>query len=138
MRQFVHGKRMLPSHCSCSPAPVGAGRPQACIHASTAFYFFHSPQAVHLSCSIFLSMLLRVRQALKAEVAAFFPLMFLKAVEPPEPLLPGVQRNPVHASFQYKYAGHGQACSCAAYRNDWCFWDGSPALELSYWLLLGP
>ncbi|KIZ07158.1 Brefeldin A-inhibited guanine nucleotide-exchange protein 2, partial [Monoraphidium neglectum] len=43
------------------------------------------PAALQLSASIFLSLLLRFRAALKAEVGVFFPMILLKCLEPPTP-----------------------------------------------------
>jgi brefeldin A-inhibited guanine nucleotide-exchange protein len=43
------------------------------------------PAALQLSASIFLSLLQRFRQVLKAEVGVFFPMIMLKVVEPPAP-----------------------------------------------------
>lgn len=41
------------------------------------------PAALQLSASIFLSLLQRFRAGLKAEVGVFFPMVYLKVLEPP-------------------------------------------------------
>lgn len=38
-----------------------------------------------LSCSIFYTLLMKFRFALKAEVGVFFPMILLRAIEPPAP-----------------------------------------------------
>ena len=38
-----------------------------------------------LTCSIFYTLLVKFRHALKAEVGVFFPMILLKAIEPPTP-----------------------------------------------------
>lgn len=38
-----------------------------------------------LTCSIFYTLLAKFRHALKAEVGVFFPMILLKAIEPPTP-----------------------------------------------------
>lgn len=38
-----------------------------------------------LSCSIFYTLLMKFRFALKAEVGVFFPMILLRAIEPPSP-----------------------------------------------------
>ncbi|CAD7702431.1 unnamed protein product [Ostreobium quekettii] len=40
------------------------------------------PQALHLSCSIFLTLVSKFRESLKAEIAVFFPMILLKSIEP--------------------------------------------------------
>lgn len=38
---------------------------------------------MRLTCSIFLTLLNKFRQQLKAEISVFFPMIFLRAIEPP-------------------------------------------------------
>ena len=42
------------------------------------------PQAFALSCSIFLTLMAKFRHSLKAEIGVFFPMIMLKAIEPPQ------------------------------------------------------
>lgn len=49
--------------------------------------------------SIFVSLLTRVRQSLKAEAGAFFERMLLRPIEP-RGQSPAV--NPIHLTFEYK------------------------------------
>ena len=42
-----------------------------------------------LTCSIFYTLLVKFRHALKAEVGVFFPMILLKAIEPPAPSTAG-------------------------------------------------
>ena len=40
------------------------------------------PQALALSCSLFLTLLAKFRHSLKAEIGVFFPMLLLRAIEP--------------------------------------------------------
>ncbi|GMH32506.1 hypothetical protein BSKO_00340 [Bryopsis sp. KO-2023] len=66
---------------SCSERFMGAIRQYLCLSllkncASPI------PQALSLSCSIFMTLVSKFRQALKAEIAVFFPMILLKPIEP--------------------------------------------------------
>eukprot|EP00891_Asterochloris_glomerata_P002829 jgi/Astpho2/2829/e_gw1.00050.8.1_t len=41
------------------------------------------PQAFALSCSIFMTLMAKFRHSLKADIGVFFPMIMLKAIEPP-------------------------------------------------------
>jgi brefeldin A-inhibited guanine nucleotide-exchange protein len=43
------------------------------------------PQAFALSCSIFMTLMAKFRHSLKADIGEFFPMIMLKAIEPPAP-----------------------------------------------------
>ena len=40
------------------------------------------PHALRLSCSIFLTLISKFRQSLKAEIGVFFPMILLRSIEP--------------------------------------------------------
>ena len=40
-------------------------------------------QAFALSCSIFMTLMAKFRHSLKADIGVFFPMIMLKAIEPP-------------------------------------------------------
>ena len=42
-------------------------------------------QALRLSCSIFLTLISKFRQSLKAEIGVFFPMILLRSIEPQPP-----------------------------------------------------
>ena len=70
-----------------------------------------------LTCSIFYTLLVKFRHALKAEVGVFFPMILLKAIEPPTPntastpaceslLYPPLNHNAQGAGQQLSLAQH--------------------------------
>ena len=52
-----------------------------------------------LTCSIFYTLLVKFRHALKAEVGVFFPMILLKAIEPPAPSTAGASQPCQSPSF---------------------------------------
>ena len=87
-----------------------------------------------LACSIFYTLLVKFRHALKAEVGVFFPMILLKAIEPPAPntaSTPACESSlpahafvkSVHAVIVSCFAGNKLLCCQSVARRSHCIFE---------------
>ena len=69
------------------------------------------PQAFALSCSIFLTLMAKFRHSLKAEIGVFFPMIFLKAIEAPQPAAGTPFGETTSCCILLALWQHGSSCS---------------------------